>query len=170
MGRFRWNSAWNLAQSMHSKTRLRDLPLYETAASCSFHIFGTLVAPCMVYVSYKMGQKEKNRKGHVVCWTSCLLAENQATQSIINIHTEHMGCVFLTVQSSSMRAHTRTHTHTERTHWLGTAVGALYSKRGGERERERERAWERVRERGREHKLQRERERDWIASGTTACF
>lgn len=129
---------------MHRKTRLRDLPPSATAASCSFHIFGTLVAPCMVCVSYKMGQKEKNRKGHVVCWTSCLLAAIQATQSIINIHTEHMGCVFFTVQSSS--AHT--HTHPGCTHWLGTAVGALYSRRrggGGERERERTGSGERER-------------------------
>lgn len=100
---------------MHRKTRLGDLPPSATAASCSFHIFGTLVAPCMVCVSYKMGQKEKNRKGHVVCWTSCLLAEIQATQSIINIHTEHMGCVFFTVQSSG--AHTHTHIQAARTGW-----------------------------------------------------
>lgn len=73
--------------------RLENLPLCETAVSCSSRRFGTLAVPCMVCVSYKMGRKEKNRRGHVVCWTSCLLVENQAQQSIRNVHAEHMGCV-----------------------------------------------------------------------------
>lgn len=139
---------------MHRKTRLGDLPPSATAASCSFHIFGTLVAPCMVCVSYKMGQKEKNRKGHVVCWTSCLLAEIQATQSIINIHTEHMGCVFSTVQSSG--AHT--HTHTSRLRALpgdccGSPLGGDGRGVGG----------------AGAHRLQ-TRGGSWIASGTAARF
>lgn len=140
---------------MHRKTRLGDLPPSATAASCSFHIFGTLVAPCMVCVSYKMGQKEKNRKGHVVCWTSCLLAEIQATQSIINIHIEHMGCVFFTVQSSG--AHT--HTHTSRLHALaGDCCGSPLRRRRAGGWGERERTGSRHGEGG------------WIASGTAARF
>lgn len=69
-----------------------DSPRFETAASCSFHRFGIPVAPCTACASDRRGQREKNRTGHVVCWTSCLLAENQGAQTgSSRIHPEHMG-------------------------------------------------------------------------------
>lgn len=77
---------------------LKSLPRCGTAASCSSHRFGTLVVPYRVCVSYRTVRKEKNRRGHVVCWTSCLLVENQAKQSISNVHAEHMGCVLPTTK------------------------------------------------------------------------
>lgn len=85
--------------------RLKDLPLCESAAVCSAHISDSLAVPRMACVSYKMVQKERNRKGHEVCWTSWMLAENQATHCNINIHTVHMGFRLQCRQATS------------RTHW-----------------------------------------------------
>lgn len=103
-----------------------DSPRSAPAAACSFRRFGTPAAPCTACASCRTGQKEKNRKGHVVRWTSCLLAEVQATQSTANLHAEHMGCALSAAQSSGRR--TRTHAGGE---LPGSCLRALSAGGGG---------------------------------------
>lgn len=62
----------------------------------------------------------------MVRWTSCLLAEVQATQSTANLHAEHMGCALSAAQSSGRR--TRTHAGGE---LPGSCLRALSAGGGG---------------------------------------